>query len=129
MRAGVESDGRSVFLVHGRDAGARKALEALLKAFDLKVIPWRIAAAEAGGGTPYTGDIVAAGMSKADAVVVLLTPDDVGYLRRPFRDARDSNDDLQPTGQARLNVIFEAGMAMAMNRQRVVIVEVGAVRR
>ena len=50
-----EDRGRRVFLVHGRDYGARDALAALLKAFDLKVIPWRDAAAYAGGGTPYTG--------------------------------------------------------------------------
>jgi hypothetical protein len=129
MGLGTSGDRRSVFLVHGRDSEARKALESLLKAFDLKVIPWRRAAAQAGGGTPYTGDIVVAGMNMADAVVVLLTPDDVGYLRRPFRNERDSKDDLEPTGQARLNVIFEAGMAMAIDRTRVVLVEVGAVRR
>ena len=55
--------------MHGRDHSARDALIALLRAFDLKVIHWRDAVGYAGGGTPYTGDIVAAGMANADAVV------------------------------------------------------------
>jgi predicted nucleotide-binding protein len=121
--------GRRVFLVHGRDSGARIALIALLKAFDLKVIDWREASAYAGGGTPYTGDIVAAGMDLADAVVVLLTPDDLGFVRPVFREETDGPHELEPTGQARLNVVFEAGMAMAKDRDRVVLVEVGQVRR
>jgi predicted nucleotide-binding protein len=120
---------RRVFLVHGRDRFARESLTALLRAFDLKVIEWREASAHAGGGTPYTGDIVAAGMELADAVVVLLTPDDIGYVRPAFRMAADGPNDLEPTGQARLNVIFEAGMAMARDRKRVVLVEVGQVRK
>ena len=120
---------RRVFLVHGRDRFAREALTALLRAFDLKVIDWREASAHAGGGTPYTGDIVAAGMELADAVVVLLTPDDIGYVRPAFRMTGDGPNDLGPTGQPRLNVIFEAGMAMARDRKRVVLVEVGQVRK
>jgi predicted nucleotide-binding protein len=120
---------RTVFLVHGRDHDARDALIELLRAFDVRVVTWREAASRAGGGgTPYTGDIVRAGMEMADAVVVLLTPDDVGYARSIFHQDRDGADELRPTGQARLNVIFEAGMAMALGRERVVIVEVGATR-
>jgi hypothetical protein len=115
--------------VHGRDHGARDALVALLKAFDLKVINWRDAAEYAGGGTPYTGDIVAAGMAHADAVVVLLTPDDVGYARSHMREPTDGPHEREPTGQARLNVVFEAGMAIARDRSRVVLVEVGQVRK
>jgi predicted nucleotide-binding protein len=121
--------GRRVFLVHGRDRGARDALIALLKAFDLKVIHWRDAAEYAGGGTPYTGDIVTAGMEHADAVVVLLTPDDIGYARPHLREPADGPHEREPTGQARLNVVFEAGMAIARDRRRVVLVEVGQVRR
>jgi len=104
-------------------------MTALLRAFDLKVIDWREASAHAGGGTPYTGDIVAAGMELADAVVVLLTPDDIGYVRPGFRMPADGPHELEPTGQARLNVIFEAGMAIARDRNRVVLVEVGQVRK
>jgi len=121
--------GRRVFLVHGRDHSTRDALVALLKAFDLKVIHWRDATEYAGGGTPYTGDIVAAGMANADAVVVLLTPDDIGYARPHLRESTDDPDEREPTGQARLNVVFEAGMAIARDRHRVVLVEVGQVRK
>jgi predicted nucleotide-binding protein len=121
--------GRRVFLVHGRDLSARDELIALLRAFDLKVISWREAAAHAGGGTPYIGDIVDAGMDLADAVVVLLTPDDIGCVRPAFRIEHDGPHELEPTGQARLNVIFEAGLAMARNRARVVLVEMGLVRK
>ncbi len=121
--------GRRVFLVHGRDISARDEMIALLRAFDLKVISWREAAAHAGGGTPYIGDIVAAGMDLADAVVVLLTPDDIGCVSPSFRVEHDGLHELQPTGQARLNVIFEAGMAMARDRRRVVLVEIGVVRK
>jgi len=123
-----QPSGRKVFLVHGRDHGAREALTELLTAFDLDVVSWRDAAAHAGGGTPYTGDVVAAGLRLAEAVVVLLTPDDVGYVRPSRRDAGDDPHDLEPTGQARLNVVFEAGIAMALARRRTVLVEVGAVR-
>jgi predicted nucleotide-binding protein len=130
MPARSSADDRcSVFLVHGRDHGARDALIALLKAFDLKVIDWRDAAAHAGGGTPYTGNIVAAGMDLADAVVILMTPDDIGYVRPEFREVSDGPHELEPTGQARLNVVFEAGMAMARDRDRVVLVEMGQVRK
>lgn len=127
--ASSSDSGRRVFLVHGRDHSARASLVAFLKALDLKVIQWRDAAESAGGGTPYTGDIVAAGMADAGAVVVLLTPDDIGYVRPYLREVTDGPHEREPTGQARLNVVFEAGMAMAHGRDRVVLVEVGHVRK
>jgi predicted nucleotide-binding protein len=120
--------GRKAFLLHGRDRAAREALTELLTAFGLEVVSWREAVAHAGGGTPDTGDVVAAGLRLADAVVVLLTPDDVGYVRPSRREPRDDPRDLEPTGQARLNVVFEAGLATALARRRTVLVEVGAVR-
>jgi hypothetical protein len=120
---------RRVFLVHGRDHGARKALVDLLTAFGLEIINWHDAAAHAGGGAPYTGDIVEAGMELAGAIVVLLTPDDIGYVHPDFREEADGQDERKPTGQARLNVVFEAGMAMARYRKQVVLVEVGRVRK
>jgi predicted nucleotide-binding protein len=130
MNSSIQDEGRrQVFLVHGRDQSAREALIALLTAFDLEIIDWHDAAARTGRGAPYTGEIVKAGMDLARAVVVLLTPDDIGYVHPDFREETDEQHERQPTGQARLNVVFEAGMAMERARERVVLVEVGQVRK
>ncbi len=120
---------RLVFLVHGRNFEARTELIKQLEAFDLKVLRWRDAASEAGGGSSYTGDIVDKGMRLANGVVVLLTPDDIGYVRPEFKQDRDDSHETQPTPQARLNVVFEAGMAMALGREHCVLVEIGETRR
>jgi predicted nucleotide-binding protein len=119
---------RRVFLVHGRNLKAKNAVVDLLRAFDLRVISWDEASAQTGMGTPYTGDVVIAGMQDADAVVVLLTPDDVGCTSPDFVQPGDAKEERTPGPQARLNVVFEAGMAMALNRQATVLVEVGRVR-
>ena len=119
---------RRVFLVHGRNLKAKNAITNLLRAFDLRLISWDEASARTGMGTPYTGDVVIAGIEDADAVVVLFTPDDLGCTRPEFLQPEDAEEERTPQHQARLNVVFEAGMAMAMNREATVLVEVGRVR-
>jgi len=125
---GARRPKREVFLVHGRDMATRTALVQLLKAFDLRVISWDDASSATGEPNPYTGDVVRAGMDLSDAVVVLFTPDDVGQVHPRHRLPWDGPTETEPTGQARLNVVFEAGMAMARDRRKVVLVEVGRVR-
>jgi hypothetical protein len=100
---------RRVFLVHGRDLEQRAALVALLQAFALRVIGCEEAAAATGQATPYTGDVIAAGMELANAAVVLLTPDDVGSVDPRLRLPADGRDELEPTGQPRLNVVSKPG--------------------
>ena len=119
---------REVFLVHGRDPVAREQLVNLLKAFDLRIIDWERAAAATGVATPDTMAIIEAGMDEADVTVVLFTPDDVGNVKPEFASSKDPSHEVDPTGQARLNVVFEAGMAWARDRRTVVLVEVGSVR-
>ncbi|SHN33974.1 TIR domain-containing protein [Cryptosporangium aurantiacum] len=119
---------RRVFLVHGRDLAKRDSLTALLRAFDLRTITWSEAEAATGVATPYTGDVVIAGMDAADIVVVLLTPDDLGQLSPEFIQVNDGPEERQPSGQPRMNVIFEAGMAMARSRNSVIFVEIGKIR-
>lgn len=113
-------DGRSVFLVHGRDAKKTQAMTEFLRSLDLKVIEWEQAVAMTGEPNPYIGDVLAAGLEAADAVVVLATPDDIVRLDPGLAD----NDDpeLVETGQPRQNVIFEAGMAMALAPTRTLLV-------
>lgn len=124
----VPTGRRSAFLVHGRDLQARNALADLLRAFDLKVIDWDEASRLTGVTTPYTGDVITAGMNASDAVVVLLTADDLAKVRPEYLYASDGEAERFPTGQPRMNVLFEAGMAMARDRERVVLVQVGVLR-
>ena len=67
-------------------------------------------------------------MSISQAVVVLLSPDDIGRLHPNFVVERDHQDEKLPTGQARQNVVLEAGMALARDASRVVLVEIGVTR-
>jgi predicted nucleotide-binding protein len=85
---------------------------------------------ESGQVTPYIGEVLDYAFSLAQAVVVLMTPDDIGRLRTPFRKAGDPIHDIRFTPQARLNVIFEAGMAWGGEfRPRTILVEMGQLRQ
>jgi predicted nucleotide-binding protein len=118
---------RRIFLVHGRDMRLRKAMVEFMNALDLRVVSWTEALVSTGLGTPYTGDVVVAGMAMSDAVVVLLTPDDLGKVKPDFLSDHDGQGERELSGQPRMNVIFEAGMAMARDRVRTVLVEIGSV--
>lgn len=64
----------------------------------------------------------------AQAVVVLFTPDDQARLNKRFIKSSDRSPEKELTGQARQNVILEAGMALAMDDQRTVLVRKGFTR-
>jgi predicted nucleotide-binding protein len=72
---------------------------------------------------------VRAGTDLADAVIVLMTPDDKAFVKQEFYDPiRDDPREAQETGQARQNVVFEAGWTMALGQEKVILVRVGDVR-
>jgi hypothetical protein len=88
---------------------------------------WNETLAATDGGAPFIGDVLDSVLKMPHAFVVLLTPDDEVRLKREH--ANDDNDpDLRLSGQARPNVLFEAGMALALAPERTVLVEVGEVR-
>ena len=121
-------DTRKVFVVHGRDNFARDALFDFLRAIDLHPLEWSEAVLATGKASPYVGEILEAAFSRAHAVVVLLTPDDEARLRETLRVEDDPPHEIKLTGQARPNVLFEAGMAMAHNQDRTIMVELGTLR-
>jgi predicted nucleotide-binding protein len=120
--------GTSVFVVHGRNEKLRKSLFGLLRALALQPIEWRRAIELTGKPNPYVGEILDAAFREAAAVVVLLTPDDEAKLRTEFVKANDPVYERRLTGQARPNVLFEAGMAMGRNPDSTVLVQVGEIR-
>ncbi|WP_431277136.1 TIR domain-containing protein [Leifsonia poae] len=115
-----------VFVVHGRNGAVRDSMFTFLRALGLRPLEWDQAVALTGEGTPYIGDVLDVAFESAQAIVVLFTPDDVAYLRREY--AHDDESETEPRGQARPNVLFEAGMAMGRNVKRTVLVELGDLR-
>ena len=121
-------DVREVFVVHGRNLAARDALFDFLRAIDLHPLEWAEAVQSTGRPSPYIGEILDAAFSKAHAVVVLMTPDDEAQLREHLRNDGDPPHETKLTGQARPNVLFEAGMAMGRHGDRTILVELGSLR-
>jgi predicted nucleotide-binding protein len=121
-------DPRKVFVVHGRNAVARKAMFEFLRAIGLNPLEWSQIVAATGKPAPYIGEVLNKGFSMAKAVVVLWTPDDEARLKEAYRKPDDPAHEAQLTGQARPNVLFEAGMAMGLHPNRTVLVELGTLR-
>jgi predicted nucleotide-binding protein len=123
-----EADRAKVMVVHGRDGDARQGLFAFLRAIGLRPIEWSQAVQAAGEGSPYIGDVLNVAFSMAQAVVVLMTPDDVVYLRPDLQKNSDEPYEKTPTLQPRPNVLFEAGMALGRDPIRTIIVTMGNLR-
>jgi predicted nucleotide-binding protein len=122
-------DQREVWVVHGRNENVRAGMFNFLRAIGLKPLEWNQAVNEAAKatrrGSPHIGEILEIAFSKNRAVVVLMTPDDEARLRDPFRNPSDPVHETQLTGQARPNVILEAGIALGKCEDRTILVEVG----
>lgn len=118
-----------VFVIHGRDEQVRDAMFAFLSSAGLHPLEWEELVRESGSASPSVLDVVKAGSETADAFIVLVTPDDIGCVHERFRYHNDPADEKELTPQPRLNVVFEAGIAMAMARDKTVVVEFGVTRR
>ena len=122
----VIANAKKVFVIHGRNENARRALFDFLRAIGLDPIEWSEAIRLTGEGSPYIGHVLDAAFAEAQAVVVLETPDDVAYLHQSL--AEDGDPESKPQMQPRPNVLFEAGMAMGRDAARTIIVELGVVK-
>lgn len=116
-----------IFVVHGRNTVARDGMFDFLRAIRLHPIDWSEAVKLTGKGSPYIGEVLDAAFAEARAVVVLMTPDEVAYLRNEYAYKPDERD-LQPSGQPRPNVLFEAGMALGRDADRTIMVQLGELR-
>lgn len=116
-----------MFVVHGRNEAMRRSMFDFLRSINLAPMEWTRAVELTGEGSPYIGQVLDAAFEHAQAIVVLLTPDEVAYLQ-PRYAGGDHDPETEPAPQARPNVLFEAGMALGRDAARTVLVEVGIVR-
>jgi predicted nucleotide-binding protein len=115
--------GRSVFIISGRDESARVGLLRFLRAVGLRPLEWDEVVRYTGEASPYISGVLEAAFTKAQAVIVLLTPDEFVFM--PSR-MNDPSSRLQ--AQPPANVLFEAGMAMGRHPSRTIFVEFGETR-
>lgn len=112
-------DPRAVFVVHGRNLNARDAVFNFLRAIDLKPLEWDAIAAQV-AGSPNIFEVLQHGFALAQAVIIILTPDEEVSLWRSLRvEERDARTRVQP----RPNVLFEAGMAFMLDRKRTILLD------
>ncbi|MBA7670651.1 hypothetical protein ES703_78797 [subsurface metagenome] len=121
---------RKVFVVHGRNESVRETIFSFLRAIDLEPIEWveaiGLARKRTGDMNPYIGDILDTAFTNAQAIVVLMTGDDLARLGTRFTEEGKSDEELTP--QARPNVIFESGLALGRHPERTILVELGTLR-
>jgi len=119
----------SVMVVHGRNIPVRDALYEFLRALGLNPIEFSHGVKATKKGSPVIKEVLDAMFAKAAAVVVLLTPDDEARLRKEFRKSSDPSFERKLTGQARPNVLFEAGRAFGSHPDSTILVQVGKHRQ
>ena len=121
-------ESKKVFVVHGRDSRLRDDFFSFLRALGLQPIEWSEALKLTGKATPYTGEAIEIAFKTAQAVIVLLSPDDeVRLSPELWKDNEDENEKSTML-QSRPNVLFEAGMAFGTHPDRTLLVEVGQVK-
>ena len=114
-------DAKKIFVVHGRDPRPVEVLAKYLQFLHLEMMTWSAAVDLAEGTQPHTYDIVKAGIDSAAAVIVIFSPDDIAHIKDDF--SAEGDPDRTPVGQARPNVLLEAGMAFALARTRTIFLQ------
>lgn len=119
---------RKVFVVHGRNNRLRTDFFSFLRALDLQPIEWSEALKLTGKTSPYIGEVLDSAFENAQAVIVLLSPDDEVRLLPELWQAEEEVAEKEYQHQARPNVLFEAGMAFGRKPDRTLLIEVGKVK-
>lgn len=116
------ADPKKIFVVHGRNEIARRAMFDFLRSLGLDPIEWNQALEYTGKASPFIGEVLDIVFEVAQAVIVLMTGDDMARLRKQFIKGDDPDYEKEFTPQARPNVLFEAGLAFGRCSDRTVLV-------
>lgn len=125
----VTISNNSIFVVHGRDTQLNTDMFAFLRAIGLNPLEWSQAIKGARGANPHVDEIIYAAMEKVQGVLVMFSPDEEAKLKSKFCMPLDKKRGLNKLdGQARPNVIFEAGLALGAHSKKTLLVQIGDVR-
>jgi predicted nucleotide-binding protein len=120
---------RGVFVIHGRDDAFNGKMHEFLSLIGLQPMEWEPLVGAAGyGPAPFLHDVIRNGMHEAQAIVALLTPDDVVQLHPDLVGVREDAHETRTACQPRPNVLMELGIALYAYRERTVVVKAGSIR-
>lgn len=125
----VTINNNSIFVVHGRDIQLNTDMFAFLRAIGLNPLEWSQAIKGARGVNPHVDEVIYDAMEKVQGVLVMFSPDEEARLKNKFCTPLDRKKRFNKLdGQARPNVIFEAGLALGAHSKKTLLVQVGDVR-
>lgn len=118
----VDMRTKKVFIIHGRNTKAYNEFVAFLTSLRLDPIEWDEAISLTHNPSPYIGEIIDNGFQQAQAIIVLLTPDENVEL---VEELQSEEGDDKVRKQSRANVIFEAGAAWEKYPNQTIFVQMG----
>ena len=119
----------SIFVVHGRDTKLNDDMFGFLLAIGLNPKEWSQAIKDAKGANPNVGQVINKAMKQAQGVLVMFSPDEDAKLKSKFCGPKERKKGLNKLdGQARPNVLFEAGLALGAHPDKTLLVQVGGTR-
>jgi len=117
-----------VVVVHGRDAARTAFFFKLLQRLNVHAVAFDELIARSGSSSPSIRQLIRTAFTQAQAVIILFTGDDVANLRPDLLGTSEGGDERMPTPQPRPHLLFEAGVAVALQPDRTIIVEVQPLR-
>jgi len=107
-----KADPKKIYVVHGRNEIARRAMFDFLRSLGLDPIEWNRAIKSTGKPAPFIGEVLDKAFEVAQAIIVLITGDDIAKLKNQYVKGDDPDYEKEFAPQARPNVLFEAGLAL-----------------
>ena len=128
VKVSIPQNSKKVFVVHGRNEQIGRDMFSWLRAVGLEPIEWTLAAQMTGKAAPYAGEILDVALAYAQAIIVVMTPDDEARLKLPYLKDNDPLHERNLSPQPRADVLFEAGLALGRDPDRTLLVEIGWIR-
>jgi Predicted nucleotide-binding protein containing TIR-like domain len=116
-------------VIGGRDTALTESMFTLLAALGCRPIEFHQAVGRVPRtGNPFIGQVLDRAFEQVQALIVLFSPDDEAKLKDQFLKPSGDIGERKLRGQARANVIFEAGMAMGRHEEKTIMVQVGDIK-
>jgi len=116
---------RDILVVYGRDEVVRTSIFQFLRSLGLNPLEWGELVKRTGKASPHVWEVLDVAFRETQVVVVVFTPDEKCQLRDALQmEAADKDVVYQP----RPNVLVEAGISLAKDEDRTLLIHVGNTR-